>query len=226
MLLTLESIASIIKNNSLPSPTEQANKFITYLGSHLSRPSDSYDVSIEQASIYGILGIKVGMAERKDFNFIITALEEQKLLNVRHQEGATSGGKKIPLAVSLTMAGWERYHELQRLVKNSRGATSFEPTGWQRVDRTILRATERLVSARNGEDYQGVGHLCREALISLGQVVWDRARHPILGWRKCKRNRYQASVRGLHRCGIVIERERTGAKTRPRFAGSREWLAT
>jgi len=32
--------------------------------------------------------------------------------------------------------------------------------------------------AREEEDFQGVGLLCREALITLGQVVWVAERHP------------------------------------------------
>lgn len=54
----------------------------------------------------------------------------------------------------------------------------MEPTGWQRVDRTIGEIRERLASAIDEEHYQAVGLLCREALISLAQAVYDRNRHP------------------------------------------------
>jgi hypothetical protein len=54
----------------------------------------------------------------------------------------------------------------------------FEPTGWERVDRTVQKGRERLAAARAEEDFQGVGLLCREALITLGQVVWVAERHP------------------------------------------------
>jgi hypothetical protein len=39
---------------------------------------------------------------------------------------------------------------------------------------------DRLASARSEEQFQAVGLLCREALISLAQAVYDRARHPPL----------------------------------------------
>lgn len=54
----------------------------------------------------------------------------------------------------------------------------FEPTGWERIDRTVHSARDRLNAARTEEDFQTVGLLCREALITLGQVVWVAERHP------------------------------------------------
>lgn len=52
-------------------------------------------------------------------------------------------------------------------------------TGWERVDRAVTKAHKSLSSAQHEEDYQSVGHLCREILISLAQEVWDEAKHPI-----------------------------------------------
>ncbi len=52
-----------------------------------------------------------------------------------------------------------------------------EPTGWERVDRAVEKARARLKSARHEEDYQTVGLLCRELLISLGQEVYDPEQH-------------------------------------------------
>ncbi|MCW2276535.1 hypothetical protein GJ654_20335 [Rhodoblastus acidophilus] len=58
--------------------------------------------------------------------------------------------------------------------------TAFEPTGWERVDRTVAKARIRLAAATGEEDYQGIGLLGREALISLADVVWKADRHPSL----------------------------------------------
>ncbi|WP_170003235.1 hypothetical protein [Pseudopontixanthobacter vadosimaris] len=52
-----------------------------------------------------------------------------------------------------------------------------EPTGWERVDRTLAKARERLASASAEEDYQSIGLLCREVLISLAQAVFDPEIH-------------------------------------------------
>jgi len=48
-----------------------------------------------------------------------------------------------------------------------------EPTGWRRVDRALAKARGRMVAAANEEDFQEVGLLCREVLISVGQAVYD-----------------------------------------------------
>ena len=57
---------------------------------------------------------------------------------------------------------------------------AFEPTGWARVDRTVGELRDRLASATDEEHFQAVGLLCREALISVAQSVFDAAKHPPL----------------------------------------------
>lgn len=52
-----------------------------------------------------------------------------------------------------------------------------EPTGWPRVDRGIYEVRHRFEQAGNEEQFQAVGLLCREVLISLAQVVFDPQRH-------------------------------------------------
>jgi hypothetical protein len=55
-----------------------------------------------------------------------------------------------------------------------------QPTGWQRVDRTVGELRDRLASACNEEQFQAVGLLGRDTLISLAQAVYVRDRHPPL----------------------------------------------
>lgn len=55
-----------------------------------------------------------------------------------------------------------------------------EPTGWQKVDRQIQEARSRLDEASTEEQYQAVGLVCREVLISAAQAVFDPALHPTL----------------------------------------------
>ena len=55
-----------------------------------------------------------------------------------------------------------------------------QPTGWQRVDRTVGELRDRLASARNEEQFQAVGLLGRDTLISLAQAVYVRNQHPPL----------------------------------------------
>lgn len=52
------------------------------------------------------------------------------------------------------------------------------PEGWERVQRTLDKARTRLQVAKDEEDFQSVGHLCREVLISVAQAVYKPERHP------------------------------------------------
>ena len=51
-------------------------------------------------------------------------------------------------------------------------------TGWPRVDRTMDEIRSRLQEASTEEQFQAVGVLCREALISLAGSVYDPEKHP------------------------------------------------
>lgn len=62
--------------------------------------------------------------------------------------------------------------------KSARRATVFDlPTGWSKVDRQIQEARFRLDAAATEEQFQGVGLLCREVLISVAQEIHDPQRH-------------------------------------------------
>ncbi|WPZ04553.1 hypothetical protein T8S45_03160 [Blastomonas marina] len=52
-----------------------------------------------------------------------------------------------------------------------------EVSGWERVDRALSKARAQLGLASAEEDYQQIGLLCREVLISLGQAVYDPLLH-------------------------------------------------
>lgn len=52
-----------------------------------------------------------------------------------------------------------------------------EPTGWQKVDRQLQEARLRLDTAESEEQYQAVGLLCREVLISVALEVYEPERH-------------------------------------------------
>ena len=53
-----------------------------------------------------------------------------------------------------------------------------EPTGWPKVDRQIQRAREMLNLAKDEEQFQAVGLLCREIIISVAQATYDAAKYP------------------------------------------------
>jgi hypothetical protein len=82
--------------------------------------------------------------------------------------------------------GWElvRGSEISgrpvfRVRKTTQDVAIFaEPTGWPKVDRQVEEFRFRLREANTEEQFQSVGHLCREALISVAQAVYDRERYP------------------------------------------------
>ena len=52
-----------------------------------------------------------------------------------------------------------------------------EPTGWERADRQIEEARSSLRTAMTEEQFQSVGLVCREAIISVAQEVFDPTLH-------------------------------------------------
>jgi hypothetical protein len=75
----------------------------------------------------------------------------------------------------------EMYSSLIAMLENvERGAYLEEPlqgTGWERVDRCIYKMRAKLASSSVEEDFQQVGLLRREVMISLAQAVYDPNRH-------------------------------------------------
>jgi hypothetical protein len=87
----------------------------------------------------------------------------------------------------LARDGWEIYERKQMSGRpvfaarrvGTRVEIFEEPTGWQ-VDRQMDEARSQLLEASTEEQFQAVGLLCRETLISLAQAVYDPERHPTL----------------------------------------------
>lgn len=55
-----------------------------------------------------------------------------------------------------------------------------EPTGWLRVDRVVDQMQKDIAIAATEEQYQSIGLLCRETLISLAQAIYNPQQHPSL----------------------------------------------
>lgn len=60
---------------------------------------------------------------------------------------------------------------------DGRAVVFEEPTGWQKVDRQVQEIRLRLDTADAEEQFQAVGLLCREALISVAQEIFDPLKH-------------------------------------------------
>lgn len=61
--------------------------------------------------------------------------------------------------------------------RSSLPAREREPTGWERVDRTLSKVRNQLAIASAEEDFQSIGLLCREVIISLAQAVYEPSLH-------------------------------------------------
>lgn len=55
--------------------------------------------------------------------------------------------------------------------------TEREPTGWERVDRSLAKVRQQFSMAAAEEDWQAIRLVCREVLISLGQAVYIEGLH-------------------------------------------------
>ena len=54
------------------------------------------------------------------------------------------------------------------------------PTGWIRVDRVIAQLQTDLSTVSSEEQYQVIGTLCREVIITLAQQIYDPDKHPTI----------------------------------------------
>lgn len=62
-------------------------------------------------------------------------------------------------------------------VSNPSPVAERAPTGWERVDRALANARSMFAKASTEEEWQTVGLVCREVLISLAQAVFDPNLH-------------------------------------------------
>lgn len=53
----------------------------------------------------------------------------------------------------------------------------IEYTGWERIDRTADKIKQSYLNAKNEEEFQTIGLLCRENLISLSNEIYDERKH-------------------------------------------------
>ena len=112
-LFDAETCKKIIEQDFLPTPQEQAENLIRWLGANLPGPGEI--VRIDFAEHGAILG-----AQSPDgFHFVVRGLIASGLL-----EGAHLLGPFQPSDVTLTFAGWEQFEELRRGTPSGRWPSS------------------------------------------------------------------------------------------------------
>lgn len=59
-------------------------------------------------------------------------------------------------------------------------SVTVDLTGWERIERSIQEIKSRQREAKSEEQFQAIGFLCRDTIITLAQTVFNPERHPIL----------------------------------------------
>jgi len=109
-LFDAETCKKIIEQDFLPTPQEQAENLIRWLGTNLPGPGEVVIVSFD------VHGAIVGVQSKPGFVFVVNGLVASGLLEARSMpvaEGAT---------VTLSFAGWERFEQLRRGTPSGRKA--------------------------------------------------------------------------------------------------------
>jgi hypothetical protein len=89
-----------------------------------------------------------------------------------------------------------------------------EPTGWERVDRTLARARTQLDAASAEEDFQAIGLLCREVMIvGAGGLRPGPAYARRRGDAECNRRKPDAG--SLHPTRVPRRELQGGSRSRP-----------
>ncbi len=93
--------------------------------------------------------------------------------------GRWSSGDLPTYASRRTFIG-ELFAEVMDLIQKSDESAEegeYEPTGWERVDRTIYEMKKQIAGATIEEQFQVIGMLGRETIITAAQQVYDKDIH-------------------------------------------------
>jgi hypothetical protein len=73
----------------------------------------------------------------------------------------------------------ELFKDLLQQLENTVNSTELEIelTGWDRIERSLGEVRLRIGEAKTEEQFQSVGLLCRETIISLAQEVFNGDKH-------------------------------------------------
>jgi hypothetical protein len=72
------------------------------------------------------------------------------------------------------------YKDLMKTIEESDTGEfqELDIQGWIRIERAIGEIRKRLIEAENEEQFQAIGLICRETIISLAQEIYVREKHP------------------------------------------------
>lgn len=119
-----DKIEKIIESGSLPTPQEQAEYLLHWLGTNLSGPGVTINFTLEEH------GAIIGAKSLVGLNFIVSGLLEEGLIT---QTIGRNGTKYA----TLTFKGWHKFEELQRGTTTGRKAFIAMPFGHPEIDEMV-----------------------------------------------------------------------------------------
>lgn len=111
----------IMENNYLPSPAEQADNLILWIGDNIEAPG--IEISVDPDLHKAI----IGAVNNKNFHFIVSSLIKQGLVLSQYDTA------KRP--VTLSFEGWQHYELIKRGALDSRKAFMAMPFGNDLIDK-------------------------------------------------------------------------------------------
>jgi hypothetical protein len=165
---SLSDVIAILRHEGredLSALLSEAQLDFEYLNTGFPMDSDG-EIEFVNAAIYAPIAICKALRElgEADQRAILDALQEVWPFS-------KAGGTYIQDVV---------FYINKELLRDGLTHLYDDPTGWQRVDRTMDRIRKLLTTASTEEHFQEIGVLCREGLISVAQAVFDYGLHPPL----------------------------------------------
>lgn len=171
-----EVVARIFNTTDLPSNDRRYKTAYEDIEQHRDRNNDWTDDWILTDPRFDLLHAK----DETFLRFLVETLHPLVQVNPETVEFLTKTYNAL-----LRVDGWE-IHENKRISgrplfhyrkHGTRAEVFSEPTGWAKVDRQLNEVRQKLGSAVSEEQYQIVGTLCREALITVAEQVFDATKH-------------------------------------------------
>ncbi|HPL66168.1 MAG TPA: hypothetical protein PLG94_06535 [Smithellaceae bacterium] len=111
----------IMENNYLPSPAEQADNLILWIGDNVEVPG--VEIGVDPDLHKAI----IGAVNNHNFHFIVSSLVEQGLV--------LSKSEMVKRPVTLSFRGWQRYELIKKGALDSRKAFMAMPYGNDLIDK-------------------------------------------------------------------------------------------
>lgn len=113
-IITTKDLPSLWAQGDLPTPRQQADALIVWIGDHQSTSFNH--VEIHRAALAATIGLPISRHDDSDgFAWLNSQLEPRQLYDL------VGKGNNV-LALKLTMAGWETHEELKKTTIESRTA--------------------------------------------------------------------------------------------------------